>query len=131
MHRRSIDLPGETLPPGVARKPFSDAVLVGDTLYVSGRIGLDPATGVPPADPADEAAALMENLRGVLDAAGFSLRELVAVTVFSPDLAAYGVFNEVYLSYFSGDLPARAYVGSGPLLFGARYELTAVAVRAG
>ena len=72
---RRVEIPNEVLPEGVARKPFSDAVLAGDTLYVSGRIGLDPQTGKPPRELEDEARALMENLCGVLAAAGYSLRE--------------------------------------------------------
>ena len=70
----------------------------------------------------------MENLKGVLVAANMKMKDLVQITVFCPDLSQYAVFNDVYLSYFDGDLPARAFVGSGPLLFGARFELTAIAV---
>ena len=125
-----VDIPWETIPAGLARKPFSDAVFAGDTLYVSGRIGLDPQTGKPPSELADEARALMENLAGVLASAGMTLDNLAMVTVFAPDVSHVAGFTEVYLSYF-GDrpLPARAFVGSGPLLFGARFELTAIAVR--
>jgi 2-iminobutanoate/2-iminopropanoate deaminase len=128
MKRKAILIEKEALPPGVTRKPFSDAVRAGKTLYVGGRIGLDPATGKPPLGDADEARALMENLKAVLDAAGMTMNDLVQVTVFSPDVSLYGVFNDVYLSYFDGALPARAFIGSGPLLFGARFELTAIAV---
>ncbi len=116
-------------PPGMKLKPFSDAVLVGDTLYVGGRIGLDPNTGLPPADVADEARCLMEDLRDVLAAAGMTMRQLVSVTVFSPDASHFETFNDVYLGYLDANrLPARAFIGSGALLFGARFELTAVAV---
>ena len=128
MKRKAILIEKETLPPGVTRKPFSDAVRAGKTLYVSGRIGLDGDTGKPPQAAPDEARALMENLKGVLDEAGMEMLDLVQVTVFSPDVSLYGVFNDVYLSYFDGELPARAFIGSGPLLFGARFELTAIAV---
>jgi len=128
MKRKAILIENEILPPGVTRKPFSDAVRAGKTLYVSGRIGIDPATGKPPAEAADEARALMENLKGVLDAAGVTMNELAMVTVHCTDVSLVAAFNEVYLTYFDGDLPARAFIGSGPLLFGARFELTAVAV---
>jgi 2-iminobutanoate/2-iminopropanoate deaminase len=128
MKRKPILIENEILPPGITSKPFSDAVRAGKTLYVSGRIGIDPSTSKPPEDVADEARALMENLKGVLDAAGMKMKDLVQITVFCPDLSQYGAFNDVYLSYFEGDLPARAFVGSGPLLFGARFELTAIAV---
>jgi 2-iminobutanoate/2-iminopropanoate deaminase len=128
MKRKAILIENEILPPGMTRKPFSDALRAGKTLYVSGRIGLDASTGKPPEAVTDEARALMENLKGVLDAADMKMKDLVQITVFCPDLSQYDAFNDVYFSYFDGDLPARAFVGSGPLLFGARFELTAIAV---
>ena len=130
MTREFVNIPNEILVPGIKVKPFSDGVRVGNTLYVSGRIGLDPQTGMPPGDVTAEARALMENLQGVLAAAGMSLKHLAMVTVFAPDVADFAAFNDVYLTYFDKDaLPARAFVGSGRLLFGARFELTAIAVR--
>jgi 2-iminobutanoate/2-iminopropanoate deaminase len=128
MKHKAILIENEILPPGITRKPFSDAVRAGKSLYVSGRIGIDPSTGKPPENVDAEAHALMDNLKGVLDAAGMKMKDLVQITVFCPDLSQYASFNDVYLSYFDGDLPARAFVGSGPLLFGARFELTAIAV---
>jgi 2-iminobutanoate/2-iminopropanoate deaminase len=128
MKRKAILIENEILPPGIERKPFSDALRAGKTLYVSGRIGIDASTGKPPEAVSDEARALMENLKGVLDAADMKMKDLTQITVFCPDLSQYAAFNDVYLSYFDGDLPARAFVGSGPLLFGARFELTAIAV---
>jgi len=127
MNREHIVLP-RPLPPGMTRLPFSDAVRVGDTLYVAGRLGVDRATGKPPADAADEARALMNDVRGVLAAAGMTPDDLVNVTVFAPDVSCFATFNAVYVTYFSGPLPARAFIGSGPLLFGCRFELTAIAV---
>lgn len=109
--------------------PFSDAVLVGDTLYLSGNGGLDLATMTVPADPQDEARLLMENFRATLALADMTLDDLVSVTVYCPDLSLYADFNEVYRSYFEGDFPARAFIGSGPLLFGMRFEMQAIAVR--
>jgi len=128
MKRKAILIEHEVLPPGTARKPFSDAMRAGKTLYIGGRIGLDPLSGRPPESVAGEARALMENLRGVLDEAGATFADLVMVTVYCSDVAHFEAFNEVYLTYFDGQLPARAFIGSGPLLFGARFELTAVAV---
>ena len=108
--------------------PFSDAVRAGETLYVSGRLGVDRKTGQPPDDPADEARLLMDDVRGVLTAAGMTTSELVMVTIFAPDVAHFATFNAVYVTYFEGPLPARAFIGSGPLLFGCRFELTAIAI---
>lgn len=131
MERTHIDLPGKALPPGMARWPFSDAVRAGDTLYVSGRLGLDPVTRRPPADVSDEARSLMDDLQRVLSVAEMNVDDLVMVTIFAPDVANFTAFNAVYVSYFNGPLPARAFIGSGPLLFGARFELTAIAIARG
>ena len=109
--------------------PFSDAVLVGDTLYLSGNGGLDFETMSPPDDPRDEARLLMENFQRTLALAGMTLDDLVSVTVYCPDLSLYGDFNDVYKGYFDGEFPARAFIGSGPLLFGMRFEMQAIAVR--
>lgn len=109
--------------------PFSDAVMVGNTLYLSGNGGLDVETMTAPEDPKEETRLLMENFRKTLALAGMTLDDLVSVTVYCPDLSLYGDFNEVYRSYFDGDFPARAFIGSGPLLFGMRFEMQAIAVK--
>jgi reactive intermediate/imine deaminase len=109
--------------------PFSDAVLVGNTLYLSGAGGIDPATMSAPEDPRDEVRLLMENFVKTLAMAEMSLEDLVSVTVYCTDLSLYGVFNEVYASYFTDEFPARAFIGSGPLLFGMRFEMQAIAVK--
>ena len=109
--------------------PFSDAVLVGKTLYLSGNGGIDIATMSTPEDPKDEAKLLMENFKRTLELADMTLDDLVSVTVYSPDLSLYSDFNEVYRSYFDDKFPARAFIGSGPLLFGMRFEMQAIAVR--
>lgn len=69
----------------------------------------------------------MDELRDVLHEAGLTMNDLAMVTIYTPDVAHFEAFNAVYLSYFDGKLPARAFIGSGPLLFGARFELVAVA----
>ena len=109
--------------------PFSDAVLVGDTLYLSGNGGLDISTMKAPEDPGEEARLLMENFKATLALADMTLDDLVSVTIYCPDLSLYGDFNEVYRSYFDGEFPARAFIGSGPLLFGMRFEMQAIAAR--
>ncbi len=131
MDREYIELPGKTLRPGMTRWPFSDAVRAGDTLYLAGRLGIDPATGKPPSDVADEARMLLDDVRRVLEAARMTMNDLVMVTIFAPDVGDFTAFNAVYLSYFAGALPARAFIGSGPLLFGARFEITAIAIARG
>lgn len=117
--------------PNRGKLPFSDVVRVGNTYYVAGRIGLDPQTNLPPPDPQDEARVLMDGLREVLGRCGLAMGNLVQVTIYTPDTSLFANFNAIYVSYFDGPLPARAFLGSGPLLFGARFELTAIAVKPG
>jgi 2-iminobutanoate/2-iminopropanoate deaminase len=107
--------------------PFSGAVQVGNTLYLSGTLGLE-ADRTVPSDPAVEARRAMDSLRSTLQAAGMDMDDLVSVQVFCSDLSLYQVFNEVYRTYFQAEFPARAFIGSGPLLYGARFEVMGVAV---
>jgi 2-iminobutanoate/2-iminopropanoate deaminase len=117
------------LPRRVVAAPFSDAVLVGDTLYLAGRLGLDPATGKPPADPEQEARLALDGMKAVLAEAGLAMDDLVSVQVFCTDLALFETWNRAYRTYFGKDLPARAFIGAGSLLFGARFEVLGIAVR--
>jgi 2-iminobutanoate/2-iminopropanoate deaminase len=111
-------------------RPFSDAVFIDEhTLYVSGRIGRKPGTDEVPESIEEEAHLLMRDMRQVLELAGMTMDHLVSVQVFSPDVALWAQFNEIYRTYFSGQLPARAFLGSGKLLFGARFEMLGIAVK--
>jgi enamine deaminase RidA (YjgF/YER057c/UK114 family) len=115
------------LPDRLASLPFSDAVLAGDTLYLSGRIGIDPATGMVPTDVDQELRLLFDGFEAVLAQASMTMGDLVWVQVFSPDLSLWDRFNAAYLRRFSKDLPARAFIGSGPLLKGGRFEMMGIA----
>src|SRR5215471_17362203 len=115
--------------PAAANAPFSEAVLVGDTLYLGGHLGLDPATGKPGATPEEEAKLLMEAFKRTIEAAGMNMDDLVSVQVHCSDVSFYAAFNGVYRTYFHDNYPARAFLGSGNLLFGARFEMLGVAVR--
>jgi 2-iminobutanoate/2-iminopropanoate deaminase len=110
--------------------PFSDAVLAGDTLYISGRIGLDLKTRKPPAEIEDEVRLMMQAVETTLAQAGMTWDDVVNVTIYCPDLTLYPRFNAVYQTYFHNEhYPARAFIGSGPLLFGGHFEMTTIAVR--
>jgi 2-iminobutanoate/2-iminopropanoate deaminase len=122
--RRYINLPGRK-----SALPFSDAVLVGDTLYLSGRIGIDPVTGVVPDDVGEELHLLFDGFEAVLSEANMSMDDLVWAQVYSPDISLWERFNTAYLKRFSKELPARAFIGSGQLLKGGRFEMLGVAVR--
>jgi 2-iminobutanoate/2-iminopropanoate deaminase len=122
--RKHINTPGRTV-----QAPFSDAVLVGDTLYLAGRIGLKPGTREVPATAEEEAKLVLDQFKTVLAAAEMTMDDLVSVQVFCSDVSLFDTWNKVYPTYFTKELPARAFIGSGPLLFGARFEMQAVAVR--
>lgn len=122
--RKYINLPGRAI-----AAPFSDAVLVGDTLYLAGRIGFLPGTRQLPATAEEEARLLLDQYKVVLAEAGMTMDDLVSVQVFCSDVKLFDTWNQVYPKYFGKDLPARAFLGSGQLLFGAHFEMQAVAVR--
>jgi 2-iminobutanoate/2-iminopropanoate deaminase len=108
--------------------PFSGAVRVGDTLYLSGDIGLMENQKVPDEAKA-EARLLLDSVRRTLKAAGFGMDDLVTVTVYCSDVKHYADWNEVYRGYFGKEFPARAFIGSGRLLFDARFEMQGIAVK--
>ncbi len=122
--RRYINLPGRAV-----QAPFSDAVLAGNTLYLAGNIGLDPKTGKPPDDPEQEARMMLDHFKAALAEAGMTMDDLVWVQVFCSDVSLYDKFNGIYRSYFTHDFPARAFVGSGKLLRGGRFEMNAIAIK--
>jgi 2-iminobutanoate/2-iminopropanoate deaminase len=109
--------------------PYSNAVLVGDTLYLSGAIGVDRETGVPPETVEEEVRAVLDNMKTRLEMVGMTMDDLVQVRIYCPDLTLYDEFNAIYRTYFTDHYPARAFIGSGPLLRGGRFELTGVAVK--
>ena len=123
-NRRFINLPDRA--PGL---PFSDAVLVGDTLYISGRIGIDPATGEAPENIDAELDLLFDGFQAVLREAGMSMDDLVWVHVHSPDVSLWQQFNAAYVKLFSCEFPARAFLGSGKLLLKGRFEMLGIAVK--
>ena len=98
--RQAINLPGRT-----TAAPFSDSVLAGDTLYLSGRLGMDPATGKPPDTPEQEARNILDGMQQVLAVADMTMDDLVQVQVFCSDVSFYGAFNSVYSTYFSEARP--------------------------
>jgi 2-iminobutanoate/2-iminopropanoate deaminase len=108
--------------------PFSGAVLVGDTLYLSGSIGLDENNEVPD-NAQDEARNVMNDIKSTVEAAGMTMDDIVSIQIFCSDVKHYQAFNDVYRTFFTREYPARAFIGAGTLLFNARFEVQGIAVK--
>lgn len=110
--------------------PYSQAICVGNTLYLSGQLGIDPKTGKF-AEGGFEAQArrALENQKAVLRAAGFELTDVVQCQVFVKDLNNYAKFNTIYREYFKGDFPARAVLEVSRIPADGLVEIMMVAVR--
>jgi reactive intermediate/imine deaminase len=107
--------------------PYSQAVKVGSTVYLSGQIALDPATGeIVSGDFEAEARRVLDNLRAVAEAAGGSLANVVRFTIYLTDFAHFQVVNELMKHYISEPYPARSTVGVAQLPRGVRVEIDAI-----
>lgn len=110
--------------------PYSQAIETGEWIFLSGQIGLDPATGaLVEGGVRAECRRVLENLAGVLGAVGLALDDVVKTTIYLTDLADFAVVNEIYGEAFREPHPARATVGVAALPKGARVEIEAVARR--
>lgn len=114
-----------TSPATTARNlPFSEAVRVANMLYLSGQIGADPATGSLVAGGIKaETRQVMENIKAVLERNDSALEKVVKCTVMIENIAEWGDFNEVYVTYFPGPKPARSAFGAAGLALGAKVEV--------
>ncbi|HTK57094.1 MAG TPA: Rid family detoxifying hydrolase [Gemmatimonadales bacterium] len=110
--------------------PFSEAVQVGDLLFLSGQIGVAPGTltlvtgGMEP-----EAIQALENIKSVLGRHGSSMDRVVKCTVFLADMRDWPAFNVIYRRYFTGPIPARSALGANGLALGAKVEVECIASR--
>lgn len=109
--------------------PWSDAVLVGNTLYLSGYIGVDPHANAVPGTAEEETRIAMDGLKQAIEAAGMTMDDLVKVEVLCTDMSLFPKFNSVYHTYFKRGFPARTFTGSSQLLGGAHFEITGVAIK--
>jgi len=112
--------------------PYSQAVKIsaGSMLFCSGQIPIDPATGqIVEGIPEVQARQVMENLKAVIEAAGFTLEDVVKTTIYLKDMASFGVVNSVYESFFDGAFPARSTVEVSALPRGVLVEIDAIACR--
>jgi len=108
--------------------PFSEAVRVGHMLYLSGQLGYDSKTSsLVEGGIAAETTQTMENIKATLEKHGSSLAEVVKCTVFLADIKEWAAMNEVYITYFPSNPPARSALGSSGLALGARTEIECMA----
>ena len=119
--------PVETKKAPAAIGPYSQAVICGSTVYVSGQLPLDPATGQMPETTPEQARQSLTNIRNILEAAGSGLDRVLRVGIFMVDLADFKAVNEVYATFFTGACPARSTVQVAALPLGAKIEIEAVA----
>jgi 2-iminobutanoate/2-iminopropanoate deaminase len=110
--------------------PYSQAVLAGNTLYVSGQIALDPETGeLINENITEETHAVMKNMEAILRAAGFSFSDIVKCTIFIRDMGQFVTINEAYGQYFKSNPPARETVEVSKLPKNVNVEISCVAVK--
>ncbi len=107
--------------------PYSQAVVAGGMLYVSGQIPLDPASGeIVEGGVAGQTKQVLENLKAVVEAGGGSMSKIVKVTIYITDMGQFSVVNEIYGSYFVEPFPARACVQVSALPKGVEVEMDAI-----
>lgn len=122
--RKVISTPNA--PPAIAA--YSQGIRVGETLWVAGQIGLDPATReLVPGGIREETRRALENCKAILEAAGFSLQDVAQVQVLLADINDYQAMNEVYVTYFPKDPPARAAYAVAAIPRGAKVEIVMTA----
>lgn len=110
--------------------PYSQAIKAGNTVYVSGQLGLNPSSGNFDADEIKvQTRQSLNNVKAILEAEGYSMNDVVKTTVLLKDINEFGAMNEVYAEFFSEPYPARAAFQVVALPKGGRVEIEAVAVK--
>lgn len=124
MPKRAIQT--ETAPAAIG--PYSQAIAAGDTVYLSGQLGLDPISGQLAQTVEAQAKQVFDNLRAVAEAAGGGLGDLVKLNVYLTDLGNFPLVNKMMAIYFAAPYPARAALGVASLPRGAQIEVDGVLV---
>ena len=110
--------------------PYNQAILAGDTLYISGQICIDPKSGeLKKRDIQEETHQVMKNLKAILVAAYMGFNHVVKTTIFITDITQFSEINEVYGKYFEGDFPARETVQVAALPRAVNIEISMIAVK--
>ncbi len=109
--------------------PYSQAIVSGDMLFLSGQLPIDPATGAMPETITEQTEQAFKNIKAVVTEAGFTMDQVVKTTVFLADMSLFAAMNEVYTAQFSGDYPARSAVAVRELPKQALVEIELIAAR--
>jgi 2-iminobutanoate/2-iminopropanoate deaminase len=126
MEKQILNTPDAPAPIG----PYSQAVMVGNLLFLSGQVAINPATGnVDAKDVIEETHQVMHNLKALLAEAGVDFHRVVKTTIFLTDMALFSTVNEVYGKYFQGDFPARETVAVNGLPRNVNVEISMIAVK--
>ena len=115
--------------PGTEGYPFSDGIVVGNTLYIAGQQGIDDKGKLPPGGITAETEATLRNMEKVVKAAGFEMKDIVVVNVYVADIKEFGEMNKVYKSIMPDPKPTRTTVQVSGLANNARVEISAMAVK--
>ena len=112
----------------LAKAPISGAIRVGDTIFLSGQIGIDDKGAVVPGGIAGQTRACLANIRKLLASYGAGMADVVQTRIFITDFADYADYNRVYQEFFSAPFPTRSTIGTPALALGAGIEIEAVAI---
>jgi len=122
--KKIINTPHAPAPIG----PYSQAVMTGDMLFISGQVALVPATGeLANADLTEETTQVMKNLQAILTEAGMDFSNVVKTTIFLSDMGLFAAVNEIYAGYFTSDFPARETVAVKGLPKNVNVEISMIA----
>lgn len=124
--KKIISIPGAPAPIG----PYSQAVLKGDTLFVSGQIPLNPVSGELETGSIEEAThRIMKNISALVETAGLRMEDIVKTSIFLKDMTDFATVNTVYASYFTKDFPARETVQVAKLPLDVPVEISCIAIK--
>lgn len=126
MHKIVINTQNAPAPIG----PYSQSVMAGNLLFVSGQIAIDPRTGnIEATDAIAETTQVMQNIEAILDAAGLNFKHVVKTTIFLSDMSLFTIVNEVYGKYFADNFPARETVAVRGLPKNVNVEISVIAAK--
>ena len=125
-HRRIEVTP---VPAGAPPRPYTPAVMAGDTLYLSGNIGTDPKTNTAPEAFGDAAKQALANQAALLQAAGLTWGDVVKINVYVKDIAKYQEFNTIYMEAIPAPRPARTFIAVAALPANGQVEIEGIAVK--